>query len=192
MKRKIYVAFFLPLLLWNSGCGSNKKEVRDINDASRDNMVGEMVLKSSAFQDGEVIPVRYTCSGEDISPPLEWSKPPEGTRGFALICEDPDAPSGTWIHWVAYRISSETLSLDEGVPPVEETSSGMRQGKNDFNKIGYGGPCPPPGKEHRYFFRIFALDEAADFPAGLTKGELLEKIEGHIIGSAQLMGKFSR
>lgn len=149
-------------------------------------------LVSPAFQEGEPIPVRYTCEGPDVSPPLEWNQVPEGTKAFALICDDPDAPVGVWVHWVIYNIPSTMKALPEGIAKGDRWKEPIAQGKNDFRFNGYGGPCPPPGKPHRYYFRLYALDEATGFPPGLTKKELLDKIKGHIIGEAVLMGTYQR
>lgn len=149
-------------------------------------------LSSSAFKNGEFIPGKYTGKGPDVSPPLSWAGVPGGTKNFALICDDPDAPMGTWVHWVIYNIPAETISFEEDVPKGDVLSNGINQGKNDFGKFGYAGPMPPPGKAHRYFFKLYALDTVLDLPAGLTKKELLKKIEGHILAEAQLMGLYKR
>src|SRR5262245_21491849 len=109
-------------------------------------------IKTTAFSEGSAIPKKYTCDAADISPPLTWANPPAGTQSFALIADDPDAPVGTWTHWILWNVPAESTALPEGVPKDETLSDGTRQGKNDFKRIGYGGPCPPPGKPHRYFF----------------------------------------
>src|SRR6266576_1502901 len=114
-------------------------------------------LSSTAFKDGAAIPVKHTCDGADVSPPLAWSGAPQGTRSFAIIADDPDAPAGTWVHWVLYNLPAEGLGLIENTPQTETLTGGGVQGKNDFGKIGYGGPCPPSGT-HRYFFKFYALD----------------------------------
>jgi Raf kinase inhibitor-like YbhB/YbcL family protein len=150
-----------------------------------------MKLNSLAFNDGEMIPDRYTCDGADISPPLEWRLVPENTKSIALICDDPDAPVGTWVHWVYYDIPSNTKGLPENIAPQENPENGGKQGTNDFRKIGYGGPCPPGGT-HRYYFKIYALDAILNLPAGIDKKQLLKAMEGHIVGQAQLMGKYKR
>ena len=150
-----------------------------------------MRLISSAFKYGDMIPKKYTCDGDDISPPLRWDGVPKETKSFALICDDPDAPMGTWVHWVYYNIPKNVRSLPESIVPNENPYIGGTQGINDFKRVGYGGPCPPMGT-HRYFFRLYALDDVLDLPAGLTKDQLLDKIEDHIIGSAILMGIYSR
>lgn len=150
-----------------------------------------MELKSSAFNDGDMIPDKYTCDGTDISPPLEWESLPENTQSLALISDDPDAPVGTWVHWVYYDIPPDTEGLPENITPQENPDIGGKQGMNDFRRIGYGGPCPPGGT-HRYYFKIYALDTILNLPAGADKRQLLKAIEGHIIDQAQLMGKYKR
>jgi hypothetical protein len=150
-----------------------------------------LVLKSAAFSEGGWIPEKYTCDGDNVSPPLEWSGIPAGTATLALICDDPDAPMGTWVHWVVFNIPPETDGLPENVPPERELRQGGLQGINDFRKIGYGGPCPPGGT-HRYFFKLYALDCRLDLPAGITKSQLMAAMEGHILDQAVLMGRYSR
>lgn len=149
-------------------------------------------LKSSAFSANGDIPRQYTCEGPDVSPPLAWSAPPAGTESFSLIMDDPDAPVGTWVHWVLYDLPASTRELPEGVPRDSELASGARQGRNDFRRIGYGGPCPPPGPAHRYFFKLYALDGKLNLKAGATKAELLRAMAGHIKGQAELAGRFKR
>ena len=149
-------------------------------------------LESPAFDHGGRIPRKYTCDGEEISPPLEWSGAPAGTRSFALICDDPDAPMGTWVHWVLYDLPSDTSSLPEGLPNQREFSNGAKSGKNSWGKHGYGGPCPPSGV-HRYFFRLYALDiPTLGLPAGARKHQVLEAMRGHILAQAEWMGRYSR
>ncbi len=150
-----------------------------------------MKLSSPAFDEGAMIPVKYTCDGVDVSPPLKWSDAPAGVKSFALICDDPDAPMGTWVHWVAYNIPPNVNELAEGVPAVDTLSDGTRQGINDFRKKGYGGPCPPGGT-HRYYFKLYALDATIPVEAGMTKAKLLKAMQGHILSEAQLMGKYKR
>jgi len=149
-------------------------------------------LKSPAFQDGETIPRKYTCQGEDISPQLIWLNVPPQTESFALICDDPDAPAGVWVHWVIYDIPAESRGFPEGVKNIEILPDGAKQGINDSGDIGYGGPCPPPGKVHRYIFKLYCLDEMLNLNPGLTKQELLNKISGHIIEEAELTGLYKR
>lgn len=149
-------------------------------------------VTSTAFQQGNAIPQQYTGDGADQSPPLSWSEPPEGTKSIALICDDPDAPRGTWVHWVLYNLPPETRELDEGVPTTETLSSGARQGKNDFGNIGYGGPAPPKGKPHRYFFKVYALSTELDLASGATEAELLDAMKGQVLAEGQLMGTYQR
>jgi len=149
-------------------------------------------LKSAAFENGGHIPKKYTCDGPDVSPPLSWTEPPKGTKSLALICEDPDAPMGTWAHWVLFGVPPETRELPERVPTQKTLSWGGKQGRNDFGRLGYGGPCPPRGPAHRYFFRLYALDAEPDLRLEATKGELLRAIEGHVIAQAELMGRYGR
>lgn len=151
-----------------------------------------MMLISRAFDEGEPIPLRHTCDGEDLSPSLEWSGLPEGTASLALVADDPDAPVGTWVHWVLYGISPERSGLPEGIPPREEVLDGARQGRNDFRRIGYGGPCPPRNGAHRYYFKLYALDEDPGLGPGATAGELASAVEGHVLAEAQLMGTYRR
>lgn len=151
-----------------------------------------MEIKSAAFQHGGDIPRKYTCDGEDISPPLRWENAPPSTKSFALIADDPDAPVGTWVHWVIYDLPVNATELSEGVKPTETLPNGVKQGMNDFRKIGYGGPCPPPGPAHRYFFRLYALDAETKVKPRATKQQLLDAIKGHILAEAQLMGRYKR
>ena len=149
-------------------------------------------LTSSAFQAGATIPRQHTCDGADTSPALAWSEPPPGTASFALVCDDPDAPVGTWVHWVLYELPASARQLPEGVAREPLLKDGSRQGTNDFKKTGYGGPCPPPGKPHRYVFKLYALDANLRVPPGKTKAELLQAMEGHLKGQAELMGRYGR
>jgi len=138
-----------------------------------------------------MIPRKYTCDDSDVSPALVWSMVPEGTKTFALICDDPDAPMGTWVHWVIFNLPGNIRELLEDIPPLEMLENGAKHGKNDFRRFGYGGPCPPGGT-HRYYFRLYAVDKELDIDAGITKKELLIKLEGHILGEGQLMGRYKR
>jgi Raf kinase inhibitor-like YbhB/YbcL family protein len=149
-------------------------------------------LSSTSFPNGGDIPRKYTCDGADVSPDISWSAPPAGTKSLALIADDPDAPVGTWTHWVLYDLPPGTTSLAEGVSKIDELPAGGRQGRNDFRKIGYGGPCPPPGKPHRYFFKLYALDKALNLAAGATKQEVEKAMAGHILAQAEWMGKYRR
>ncbi len=148
-------------------------------------------LTSFAFRTGERIPSKYTCDGADVSPLLQWSIAPPGTESIALICDDPDAPVGTWDHWVIYSLPVSTTGLREAVAPDAERPDGSKQGKNSWGRLGYGGPCPPSGT-HRYFFKLYALDAMLELPAGATSKQLVAAMEGHIVAKAELMGLYSR
>jgi len=148
-------------------------------------------VESAAFSQGKPIPAQYTADGRDVSPALSWSGAPPGARSLALVCEDPDAPRGTWVHWVLYDIPPSVTSLPEAVPPRESVPGVGTHGKNDFGKPGYGGPAPPSGT-HRYFFRLYALDRSLSLAAGATARELRRAMEGHVLAQGELMGTYSR
>ena len=149
-------------------------------------------LDSSAFQANAKIPQKYTCDGENLSPPLSWKEPPAGTESFALISDDPDAPMGTWVHWVLYNLPGDATELPEGVAQTETLPNGAKQGMTDFRKVGYGGPCPPPGKPHRYFFKLYALKSPLNLPPGATKADFLVAAQEHILAQAELVGIYER
>jgi len=149
-------------------------------------------LKSPAFKNGDYIPPAYTCKGRDVSPPLEWAGIPEGTKSLALISDDPDAPMGEWVHWVMYDIPADKKGLPEGVKKSDTLADGSKQGMTDFGRVGYGGPCPPPGKPHRYVFALYALDTNVDLEPGMDKDSVLEAIKGHVLEEARLTGLFKR
>lgn len=153
---------------------------------------GKMVIKSPDFKNGEAIPKMFTCEGEDISPKLEWENAPSGTKSFALICDDPDAPMGTWVHWVIYNIPGDFKSLERNLPKKLKLENGILQGKNSWPKTGYNGPCPPPGKPHRYFFKLYALDTILNLKENATKEDLLSAMKGHILEEAETMGTYKR
>jgi Raf kinase inhibitor-like YbhB/YbcL family protein len=181
-----------------ASCSDNTKSAKgteSVKEPAKEptmNVPMNMQITSTAFTEGQPIPEKYTCSGEDVSPPLTWSNAPAGTKSFALITDDPDAPMRTWVHWVIFNLPSATTSLPENTPKSPELPDGAKQGVNDFHQIGYGGPCPPPGKPHRYYFKIYALDTMLDLRSGVTKEELLKAMEGHALGQGQLMGRFQR
>jgi len=150
-----------------------------------------MKVTSSAFNEGQMIPLKYTCDGQDISPPLEWENAPDATKSFALICDDPDAPMGMWVHWVVYDIPPDMNNLPEHVRPERQLGNGIRQGNNSWPNIGYGGPCPPGGT-HRYYFKLYALDTTLNLKPGATKEQLLQAMKGHVLEEAHLMGKYQR
>jgi len=149
-------------------------------------------LQSSSFPSGGEIPKKFTCEGVDVSPALRWGEPPAKTQSFALIADDPDAPVGTWTHWVAYDLPANLRQLPEGVDKQATIPAGGTQGVNDFGKTGYGGPCPPPGKPHRYFFKLYALDAKLDLKPGAAKRQVERAMEGHVLGKAELMGTYKR
>jgi Raf kinase inhibitor-like YbhB/YbcL family protein len=150
-----------------------------------------ITITSSGFTEGGMIPKKYTCDAEDISPDLKWSGVPKEAKSLALICDDPDAPVGTWVHWVLFNLPADVSSLSAGAAPDAVLKNGALQGKNDFRKLGYGGPCPPGGT-HRYFFKIYALDTLLSLESGSTKSQLLAAMKGHILAEGQLMGKYKR
>ena len=143
-------------------------------------------LTSDAFANGQSIPSKYSCKGKNISPALGWTKPPAGTQSLALIMDDPDAPGGTWVHWVLFNIPASMRNLQEGLP-----ASGMSVGKNSWGDMRYGGPCPPSGT-HRYFFKLYALDTTINLLPGATKEQVLKEVDGHILAQGELVGTFSK
>ena len=150
----------------------------------------EIRLTSPAFEHGGRIPYVHTCEGDDVSPPLMWSDAPVETRSYALVCEDPDAPRGAWIHWVLYNISGDAVELARAVPTLPELPSGARHGRNTAGDMAYAGPCPPPGNPHRYFFRLYALDVSLNLPPGASKAELEHAMDQHILAQGTLMGTY--
>lgn len=179
----LLIIFYLVVMLL-IGCKSREQLPKE----------GEMTLSisSTAFHEGDSIPGKYTCQGQDISPHLTWGEPPEGTQSFALIMDDPDAPGGMFTHWVLFNIQSDARELPEAVPTQAELPSGAMQGKNDFGRIGYGGPCPPPGRPHRYQFTIYALDQTLNLNAGVSKKQLISTMQGHVLAQGQLTGTYQR
>ncbi len=151
----------------------------------------EIKVSSTVFKEGEMIPKIYTCDGKNISPPLAWTEIPQGAKCLALISDDPDAPRGTWVHWVLFNIPADVKDLSENVPRRSTLSNGARQGINDSHGLGYDGPCPPSGT-HRYYFKLYALDVVLTVESGATKVQLLKAMEGHILGTGELMGRYKR
>jgi Raf kinase inhibitor-like YbhB/YbcL family protein len=153
-----------------------------------------LVLSSAAFVDSGTIPQKFTCDGANVSPALTWSGTPANTQTLALIADDPDAPGGTWVHWVLFNLPGKANALPENVARDETLSSlgNAVQGRNDFKKLGYGGPCPPPGKPHRYFFKLYALDTPLALHPGATKAQVEDAMQGHIVATAQLIGTYAR
>ena len=151
-----------------------------------------LTVLSSAFQEGSEIPARYTCEGQDVSPALTWEEPPAETQSFALIMDDPDAPGGVFTHWVLFNLPADSRGLSEAVPTQPQLPDGSLQGKNDFGRIGYGGPCPPPGRPHRYQFTLYALDQTLDLKAGASKKQVIDAMQGHILVQGRLTGTYQR
>ena len=186
MRKNIFALTVVLVLLF---CSCKDGEEADLGTEGGKKM--DIKVTSSAFEEDGMIGAKYTCDGEDISPPLKWEGVPDGTKSIALISDDPDAPMGTWVHWVLFNLPADTRELAENVPADEVLASGAKQGTTDFGKIGYGGPCPPSGT-HRYFFKIYALDTELGLAAGARKADLLKAMEGHILGEGKLMGKYKR
>lgn len=150
-----------------------------------------MMLESSAFSPEGAIPSKYTCNGENVSPALRWNEPPGGTQRFVLIVDDPDAPGGTFIHWLLYDLPAETRELPEAIPPDPILLTGGVQGRNGFDRYGYGGPCPSRGT-HRYVFKLYAIDTVLDLPPGASEADVVEAMQGHVLADAELVGKYQK
>jgi hypothetical protein len=185
----IVFLFLVNAAIFWSDIPAGEKRIIDASSIGGKTMA--IKVMSSAFEEGGMIPRKYACDGADVSPPLAWTGIPEGAKTIALISDDPDAPVGTWVHWVLYDLPANIKELPEAVSPEKELRTGAKQGRNDFRRIGYGGPCPPGGT-HRYYFKLYALDTVLNLPAGATKAELLKAMEGHILAQGQLMGKYKR
>jgi Raf kinase inhibitor-like YbhB/YbcL family protein len=158
--------------------------------AGENNMA--FAISSNSFGNGESIPKKFTCDGEDVSPALSWNEAPAGTKSFALLADDPDAPVGNWNHWTLWNAPAESRGLPEGTRKVAQLPDGTQQGLNDFRKVGYNGPCPPPGKPHRYYFKLFALDTKLTLKEKSGKQELETAMKGHVLGQAEWMGRYGR
>ena len=202
------VFLVIVLLVLFSGCISDQsEEVTTAGDESpideeipteqwtqkeEEAIMKQIPIFSDAFEDGSNIPVDYTCDGDDRSPPLSWEELPHGTRSIALIVDDPDAPGGTWVHWVIYNIPADSTGLPVAMPKNKNLDDSSLQGMNDFGKIGYNGPCPPPGKPHRYFFKVYALDTTLSLTSGATKSQVEAAMSGHILAQGEMIGKYGR
>ncbi len=187
MLRNIFVLTVISVLFF---CSCEDGREAD-NRAEGGKEMEEIKITSSAFDQGGPIPSKYTCDGANVSPPLRWTGVPEGTVSIAIISDDPDAPMGTWVHWVLYNLPGQTKELAQDFPPDETLPDGTRQGITDFGSTGYGGPCPPSGT-HRYFFKIYAMDNKIDIVSVINKKDLVKAMEGHILAQGQLMGKYKR
>ena len=168
-----------------AGCASQETALPE-----EDEMV--LSLSSPIFPEGEKIPVKYTCDGQDISPPLMWGKPPPGTQAFALIMDDPDAPGGVFTHWVIFNLPVDSRELPEAVTRENQLENKALQGMTGFGRVGYGGPCPPTGPAHHYLFSLYALDQPLDLNAGASKRQVLDAMQGHILAQGQLTGIYQR
>ena len=177
--------------MWLTGTYGDLYKLEIQGNDDPEGVAMDIKIVSSAFGEGAMIPKKYTCDGEESSPPLEWSGIPASAKSIALISDDPDAPMGTWVHWVIFNIPPKETGLAEGIPQKEVLPNGARQGINSSRHIGYDGPCPPSGT-HRYYFKVYALDKMLDLEPGITKKDLLKAMEGHVLGQAQLMGKYKR
>jgi len=181
-RRFVFASIILTLFLVFVSCSR-------IEDTTKKGPV--MEVKSPAFGYAKSMSDKYTCDDVDISPPLEWKNAPAGTKSFAIICETPDAPTGNWVQWVIYDIPAGITNLPQSVAKTGQLDFGARQGKNDFDQVGYSGPCLPAG-EHRFFFRVYALDGSTNLKSGAKKDELVEAMKGHILAEGALMGVYAR
>jgi Raf kinase inhibitor-like YbhB/YbcL family protein len=181
--RAVEISLILLVLLASAVSGSDRARVEE---------TAKFKLNSHSFSDQADIPKKYTCDGDDVSPELHWSDQPPSAKSFALIVDDPDAPAGTWVHWVLFDLPGEAHDLPEGAGKSAPLPGGAQQGTNDFKKVIYGGPCPPPGKPHRYFFRLYALDSKLSLKASATKAEVERAMRGRVLGQAELTGRYRR
>jgi len=189
MGKRVWTALWILALLFGSiACGGKQPQPHQAVDES----AGTLLVESDAFEAEGTIPQLYTCDGNDISPPLSWSELPAGTQSLAFIFDDVDAPAGTWVHWVIFNIPADARSLPEGVPTDPVVAGLGVHGSNSWGNLGYGGPCPPKGGPHRYTFRLYALDTVLDLDAGVDRAGLDGAMEGHILSTGQLMGRYGR
>jgi hypothetical protein len=199
MKSKTIILLIAIMMIPLLAISCNKKNKNKENQTQTNNYnkkpnggakMETIQITSPAFDHGGMIPSKYTCDGEDISPPLEWQTLPTETKSIAIIADDPDAPGKTWVHWLIWNLPPSFKSLDENIEPSDELA-GATQGTTDFGRVGYGGPCPPGGT-HRYFFKIYALDETLDLEPYATKKDLVEAMQPSILAQGELMGKYAR
>jgi Raf kinase inhibitor-like YbhB/YbcL family protein len=186
MGLKLLIIFLLLVII--SGCiaGEKKETIEEVNTMQT------ISITTEAFLSGEYIPSKYSCDSDDISPQLSWKGVPTDANSIVLIMDDPDAPSGTFVHWVLFNIPPGMQHLPEGIPSDNILGDGSRHGMTDFGRTGYGGPCPPRGKPHRYFFRVYALDTKLDIPAGASRKQVDNAMKGHVLAHGELIGKFGR
>ena len=193
MKRTIFYLLLITILLTACAPSTPVTTEQTAPDPLTEDETSSIDITSSAFAQGQPIPPKHACTGDaatslkDVSPELLWGEPPAGTQSFALIMDDPDAPNGTWDHWILFNIPASTRGLPESMP----VNSGFPGGNNSWGRVGYGGPCPPSGT-HRYFFKLYALDEILAISPGASKGELEKAMVGHILAQGELMGTFSK
>jgi Raf kinase inhibitor-like YbhB/YbcL family protein len=172
-------------------CACGRPENKDKKE-NKEVKMSELKIISSSFKNGEIMPSKYTCEGEDISPQIGWGELPEGVKSLALVCNDPDAHGGDFVHWVIFNIPTEIDSLPEGLAPVDTLDFGAIQGMTDFGSVGYGGPCPPRGSVHHYHFKLYGLDKMLEVGENVTKDVLLKEIEGHVVAKGEIVGLFKR
>ncbi len=183
LRRRAPVVLLLPLLVMLAVVAPR---------GARGQKASKIELKTTSFTPGGFIPKRFTCEAEDVSPALAWTDPPAGTPSFSIIEDDPDAPSGTFVHWLVYDLPAANRKLPEALSGNDQMAGGGRQGTNDFSRTGYSGPCPPPGRPHRYFIRLYALDTKLNLRPAASRRELDSAMQGHILAQAELMGRFRR
>jgi len=192
----IFILALTVVALWTAGAGPTALARKRAGPVSPTATQGArkmaFTISSTSFPNGADIPKKFTCDGADVSPEFSWTEPPVGTQSFALIADDPDAPAGTWTHWILFDVPPATTSLPEGVSKIDELPGGERQGRNDFRKIGYNGPCPPPGKPHRYSFKLYALNGKLNLKPGASNQELEQAMQGHILGKTEWVGRYKR
>ena len=181
----------LMIMVFLPSCGGGPRDAPTGPTEEPKGVKMAIEVRSSAFEDGDMIPARYTCDGQGVSPPLSWDSVPNSSKSLALVADDPDAPGGTFVHWVIYDLPPETRRLPEDVPKRQTPSGGAEQGVNGARRIGYTGPCPPSGT-HRYFFKIYALDSRLDLGGGATGEKLFDAMQGHVLAEGQLMGTYQR
>lgn len=186
--QRCWSAFWIGVAVLMAGVGCAQKK----EPAGERPIGGALIVISPAFADGTPMPVKYTDDGENVSPPLQWTGIPEGTRSVAVVCDDPDAPGGVWVHWVLYNIPPKETGLAEGIPEGNELPNGAMHGLNDFGRPGYGGPAPPSGKVHRYRFRVYALDAVMVLKPRARRAQLDAAMEGHILAKGELIGTYRR
>jgi Raf kinase inhibitor-like YbhB/YbcL family protein len=184
------IFLILVLLVLISGCIASEPDEETL--VEEDINMDAISISSDVFENGGMLSSEYTCDGNDVSPDLSWDTIPAGTRSIALIVDDPDSPGKTWVLWVIYNIPASSTGLPGAVPKNKTLDDGSLQGQNDFGRIGYNGPCPPPGKLHRYFFKVYALDTALSLKSGATKSQLEAAMSGHILAQGEMIGKYGR